>query len=316
MPNSPMPSLVPLAVVDASKRFGVVQALSGVSFEVGPGELIGLLGPNGAGKTTLIRAIAGRITLDSGMIQVLGAALMPNDARPTLGVVPQELAVYPLLTARENLEVFGRLYGVGPRDLDARVRWALDWSDLKDRASEPTKRFSGGMKRRLNIACGLMHQPSVLLLDEPTVGVDPQSRERIYEMLASLQREGMSIVLTTHHLEEAQDRCQRVLIIDRGRIVAAGTVPELVTRTLGRSRTLELTLASPIDQTAAIPEHVTVSDDRMALRSSISDTDVDRDVARVAVVAAAAGIAVRDIRLSGASLQDVFIALTGRELRE
>lgn len=307
---------VPLAIIDASKRFGAVQALSGVSFEVERGELVGLLGPNGAGKTTLIRAIAGRIALDAGTMRVFGRVLQPRDPRPALGVVPQELAVYPLLTARENLEVFGRLYGVSSGDLRARVAWALEWSDLKDRAHEPTRRFSGGMKRRLNIACSLMHRPSVLLLDEPTVGVDPQSRERIYEMLASLQRDGMSIVLTTHHLEEAQDRCQRVLIIDRGRIVAAGTVPELVAQTLGQSRTLELTLAGPIRQAAALPPDVSVSSDGVVLRASIHDTHVDRDVARVAAIASAAGLAVCDIKLSGASLQDVFIALTGRELRE
>ena len=147
--------------------------------------------------------------------------------------MPQELAVYPLLTARENLEVFGTLYGV-PRDrLAERVRWALDWADLADRASEPTRRFSGGMKRRLNIACSLIHRPAVLLLDEPTVGVDPQSRERIYEMLAALRRDGVSVLLTTHHLEEAQERCERILIIDHGRIVAAGSVASLVAQTLG-----------------------------------------------------------------------------------
>ena len=267
MDNSSL-AVVPLAVVDASKRFGAIQALSGVSFEVERGELIGLLGPNGAGKTTLIRAIAGRIALDSGTMRVFGAVLQPRDPRPALGVVPQELAVYPLLTARENLEVFGRLYGVEPGELRARVQWALEWSDLKDRAQEPTRRFSGGMKRRLNIACSLMHRPSVLLLDEPTVGVDPQSRERIYEMLAALQRDGMSIVLTTHHLEEAQDRCQRVLIIDHGRIVAAGTVPELVARTLGQSRTLELTLAGPLGDLASLPADVNVSGDRAVLRAA------------------------------------------------
>jgi ABC-2 type transport system ATP-binding protein len=316
MDTSSPPTAVPLSIADASKRFGAVQALSGVSFDVGPGELVGLLGPNGAGKTTLIRAIAGRITLDAGTMRVFGRELGPRDPRPALGVVPQELAVYPLLTARENLEVFGRLYGVAARDLPDRVAWALAWSDLKDRAAEPTKRFSGGMKRRLNIACSLMHRPSVLLLDEPTVGVDPQSRERIYEMLATLQREGLAVVLTTHHLEEAQDRCQRVLIIDHGRIVAAGTVPELVAQTLGGARTIELTLAGPLNPSVALPEDVTISDDRTVLRGRASDSHVDRDVARLAAIAASAGLGVQDVELSGASLQDVFIALTGRELRE
>jgi ABC-2 type transport system ATP-binding protein len=306
----------PLVVVDAARRFGAVQALDGVSLEVGRGELVGLLGPNGAGKTTLIRAIAGRIALDAGAVRVFGSALGPRDPRPALGVVPQELAVYPLLTARENLEVFGRLYGVRPADIRARVEWALEWADLADRAREPTKGFSGGMKRRLNIACGLMHAPSILLLDEPTVGVDPQSRERIYEMLGALQRDGMSIVLTTHHLEEAQDRCERILIIDRGRIAASGTVTELLARTLGQSRTLELALTTPFPPAASLPADVVLSPDRMTMRAAVSDVHVDRDVTRIAAAAGVAGCAVRDVRISGASLQDVFIALTGRELRE
>ena len=246
----------PLRVSGTRKRYGDVQALAGASFDVRTGELLGLLGPNGAGKTTLIKAIAGRVALDAGTIQLFGRTLARRDPRPELGVVPQELAVYPLLTARENLEVFGDLYGVKREELRDRVAWALEWADLKDRAREPIKGFSGGMKRRLNIACSLLHRPAVVLADEPTVGVDPQSRERIYEMLAALRASGISIVLTTHHLEEAEQRCERIVVIDAGRIVASGTLEELFAGTFGTSR----------------PPHAT--------------------------------------------LRDVFIALTGRELRE
>src|SRR5262245_36704999 len=190
-----------LSVEGAEKRFGSTVALAGASFAVRRAELVGLLGPNGAGKTTIIKAIAGRLRLDAGAIKLFGRGLTLDDRRPEIGVVPQELAVYPLLTARENLEVFGTLYGVSRSTLRESVEWALEESDWKDRAGEPVKRFSGGMKRRLNIACSLLHGPTLVLLDEPTVGVDPQSRERIYEMLAELQRQGVSIVLTTHHLE-------------------------------------------------------------------------------------------------------------------
>lgn len=218
----------PIHVTGARKRFGSTEALAGASFEMHRGELLGLLGPNGAGKTTMIRAIAGRVALDAGTISILGRAVSHRDPRPEIGVVPQELAVYPLLTARENLQVFGPLYGVAAQQLRERVDWALEWSDLKDRAQEKVKGFSGGMKRRLNIAIGLLHSPQVVLLDEPTVGVDPQSRERIYEMLAALQQSGVSVVLTTHHLEEAERRCERIVIIDHGRIVASGTVQELL----------------------------------------------------------------------------------------
>ena len=215
---------LPLEVAGARKKFGDVEALAGASFDVRPGELLGLLGPNGAGKTTVIKAIAGRLHLDAGTIRVFGRTVTPRDSRPDVGLVPQELAVYPLLTARENLEVFGTLYGVSKSELQRRVSWALEWSDLKDRSGEPVKRFSGGMKRRLNIACSLLHDPKLVLLDEPTVGVDPQSRERIYEMLSALRQAGVSIVLTTHHLEEAEQRCDRIVIIDKGRIVASGTL--------------------------------------------------------------------------------------------
>lgn len=217
-----------LEVQAAAKSFGATKALNGASFGVAPGELVGLLGPNGAGKTTMIKAIAGRLELDAGTIALFGRPVKRHDPRPDLGVVPQELAIYKLLTARENLEAFGSLYGVSGTALKERVDWALDWSGLDDRAKEPTKKFSGGMQRRLNIACSLLHKPKVLLLDEPTVGVDPQSRERIYDMLAALKRDGVSVVLTTHHLEEAERRCERVVIIDNGVTVASGTVAELL----------------------------------------------------------------------------------------
>jgi len=288
---------VPLMVRGAERRYGNVQALAGASFDVHRGELLGLLGPNGAGKTTMIKAIAGRLKLDAGTITLFGRALAREDKRPEIGVVPQEIALYPLLTARENLAAFGALYGVTGANLTERVNWALEWSDLKDRANEPTKRFSGGMKRRLNIAASLLHKPRLVLLDEPTVGVDPQSRERIYEMLASLQKSGVSIVLTTHHLEEAEQRCERLVIIDHGKIVASGTVNELLQTTLGTARTLKVTLADGRTLTADVQ-------------------NVGRDVAKVLTDVAAAGGDVTDMDLAGATLRDVFIALTGRELRE
>ncbi len=219
-----------LEVTGAVKAFGQTKALAGASFAVGHGELVGLLGPNGAGKTTMIKAIAGRVELDAGTIAMFGRELRRADPRPDLGVVPQELAIYKLLTARENLEAFGELSGVSGAALTERVEWALAWSGLDDRAKEPARKFSGGMQRRLNIACSLLHKPKLLLLDEPTVGVDPQSRERIYEMLAALKNDGVSVVLTTHHLEEAERRCERVVIIDNGAIVASGTVPDLISR--------------------------------------------------------------------------------------
>src|SRR5215203_4822779 len=232
-----------LSVTNARKSFGAVKALDGASLHLRKGELLGLLGPNGAGKTTLIRAIAGRVRLDSGEITLLGAPLGTGRTPPELGIVPQEIALYPLLTARENLAAFGELQGLSGPPLRSQIDWALERTGLADRASEPVKQFSGGMKRRLNIACGVLHRPRIVLLDEPTVGVDPQSRDRIYDMLAALTREGVSLLLTTHHLEEAEARCSRTVIIDHGRAIAEGTLPELVEQTVGRDRLVTLRLS-------------------------------------------------------------------------
>jgi ABC-2 type transport system ATP-binding protein len=309
-PSSP----APLVVEGAVKRYGKVEALAGASLTLRAGELVGLLGPNGAGKTTMINAIAGRAKLDAGAVRLFGRTLARGDKRPELGVVPQELAIYPLLTARENLEAFGRLYGVAGADLKTRVDWALEWSDLADRARESTKRFSGGMKRRLNIACGLVHQPAVVLLDEPTVGVDPQSRERIYEMLDALRRSGVTILLTTHHLEEAERRCERIVIIDRGKIVAAGTLHDLVASTLGTARTLRITLAQPLPAAAGVPAGAALDESRRTLTAQVQD--VGGEVTRLLSGVAGAHGDVIDLALAGSTLQDVFIKLTGRELRE
>jgi ABC-2 type transport system ATP-binding protein len=304
----------PIEVVDARKRFGPVDALAGASFHVKRGELVGLLGPNGAGKTTMIRAIAGRVALDAGEIRIFGRVVGPRDQRPEIGVVPQELAVYPLLTARENLEVFAKLYGVDDAAIKDRVDWALEWSDLKDRTRERVKGFSGGMKRRLNIAIGLLHGPKVVLLDEPTVGVDPQSRERIYEMLAGLLKSGVAVVLTTHHLEEAERRCERIVIIDHGKIVAAGTLGELLSRARAGGRTLTMVLDAEWPASVPVPGEYALSEDRRKVATDVHD--IGTDVASRIDGLRQHGVKVQDLSLEGASLQDVFIGLTGRELRE
>ena len=241
-----------LSVANARKSFGAVKALDGASLDLRKGELLALLGPNGAGKTTLIRAIAGRVRLDAGEIRLLGAPLAARRTPPELGIVPQEIALYPLLTARENMTAFGELQGLSGAALRSQVDWALERTGLADRASEPVKQFSGGMKRRLNIACGVLHRPRIVLLDEPTVGVDPQSRDRIYDMLADLASQGVSLLLTTHHLEEAEARCSRTVIIDHGKVIAEGTLADLVDRTVGRHRMVTLRLDAPLAKDIAV----------------------------------------------------------------
>jgi linearmycin/streptolysin S transport system ATP-binding protein len=301
-----------LTVTGARKKFGEVTALDGATFALREGELLALLGPNGAGKTTLIRAISRRVQLDAGEIQLFGRTLSGRKAPPELGIVPQEIAIYPALTARENLRTFARLQGVPPRDVPARIDWALAAIALEDRADEPIKTFSGGMKRRLNIACGVVHRPRVVLLDEPTVGVDPQSRERIYDMLAGLQRDGVSLLLTTHHLEEAEARCSRTLIIDHGRVIAGGSLSELVDQTIGRHRLVTLHLDRPV---GTLPAGAAAdNEDARVVRARVKD--VARDLPALLTAVSAAGADIQDVDVRGPSLQSVFIHLTGRELRE
>ena len=308
-----------LTVAGARTAFGSVTALDGASFELRQGELLALLGPNGAGKTTLIRAISGRVRLDAGEIRLFGRVLDGRRTPPELGIVPQEIALYPALSARENLDAFGRLQGLGGDDLRRQMAWVLDRTGLADRAGEPVRQFSGGMRRRLNIACGIMHRPRVVLLDEPTVGVDPQSRDRIYDMLSELAAGGVSLLLTTHHLEEAEARCARTVIIDHGRVIASGTLAELVDRTVGRHRLVSLRLDSAIDPPALAAMgngHSLEADAADSRLVRVSLGDVGAELPALLTRIHAAGRTVEDVEVRGPSLQAVFIHLTGRELRE
>ena len=308
-----------LQIREARKKFGAVTALDGASFELRQGELLALLGPNGAGKTTLIRAVAGRVKLDAGEVRLFDRIITCGRTPPELGIVPQEIALYPQLSARENLEIFGRLQGLRGAALAANVKWALERTALVDRQNDSVNQFSGGMRRRLNIACGVIHKPRVLLLDEPTVGVDPQSRDRIYDMLGELAREGVSLLLTTHHLEEAEARCSRTVIIDHGRVIAAGTLHELVEQTVGRHRLVTLRLDKPVSGASLALASGAASvevdpEDARVLRAKMHDVALDLPplLERVRQT----GHMVDDVEVRGPSLQSVFIHLTGRELRE
>jgi len=300
-----------LRIEGARKSFGSTEALRGLSLELREGEMLGLLGPNGAGKTTLIRALSGRVRLDGGRLSMFGRELSPGAERAGLGIVPQEIALYPLLTARENLEVFGSLQGLPPERLRERVAYALEWTGLIDRSRDPVRTFSGGMKRRLNLACGVLHEPRVVLLDEPTVGVDPQSREKIYDMLTGLREGGASLLVTTHYLEEAEARCERIVVIDHGVAIAQGTLPELVAHAGLSGRRVRLTLDRGL---AAAPPGLSLENGGGVLGATIAD--VGAELPGLLERVRAAGARVRDVEVRSASLQAVFLQLTGKELRE
>ncbi len=303
-----------LRIQNVVKTFGAKRALDGVSLELGRGACLGLLGPNGAGKTTLVRSIVGRVNVDSGVIDVLGSRAGSAEAKAKIGWVPQEIALYPALTARENLETFGTYSGLRGRELREAVDWCLKWSSLDDRANDRARTFSGGMKRRLNMAAGLVHRAPIVLLDEPTVGVDPQSRERIYEMIAQLREGGTSIIYTSHYMEEVERLCDRVAIIDLGKIIAEGTTTELMRQHFGGRAELVVHLES--DGAAVEPWIVGCNGARVNGEVRFPIGNAVEDVPAVLRSAVTAGVAVQDFSLRAPNLQALFLKLTGKDLRE
>lgn len=311
-----------LRVDSLKKRFRKLEAIREVSFRLNVRERLALLGPNGAGKTTLIRCLAGRTRPDSGTIELMGNRLPPTGGRELLGLVPQDIAIYGDLTTRENLTAFARFHGLSGAELRRRVDWALEWTGLADRHRELVGGFSGGMKRRVNLACGVMHSPTVLLLDEPTVGVDPQSRQRIFEMLDQLRDTGTSILLTTHHLDEAEQCCDRIVIMDHGRVIADGTLNELIESTIGGARHVRLKIDQPLRQPIAPwsvgPNQGTlVQDDSVdpcCLQTRVND--VAGQLPGLLQEISGAGYGVLNVEVHSPSLHDVFLHLTGQELRD
>lgn len=306
-------SALPLEIEGLVKRFGTLTAVAGISLKLDPGECLGLLGPNGAGKSTTIRAIVGRVLPDSGSIKIFGAQADTAEARAAMGWVPQELAVYPRLTCKENLAAFGRYHGLSGRQLAESVAWCLGWAALEDRAEDLAGKLSGGMKRRLNMAAGIIHKPKVVLMDEPTVGVDPQSRNRIFEMIEALGEHGTSVVYTTHYMEEAERLCDRIAIIDRGQIIALGRKEILIEKSFGSRSQVLARFAGTSDHIAMWVES---RGGRMA--EGIAEFSVERSVEIGALLESAAkdGLELEDVSLKRPNLESVFLHLTGRELRE
>ncbi len=309
---TPDPQL-PLRVEALVKHFGKIAALAGITLELRSGECLGILGPNGAGKSTLIRSIVGRVIPGGGTITVFGAPADSAAARKELGWIPQELALYPRLTCRENLQSFGRYHGLHGTDLDEAVERCLDWATLKDRANELVKNLSGGLKRRLNMAAGLIHQPRLMLMDEPTVGVDPQSRNHIFEMIEQLRSEGMSIIYTTHYMEEAERLCDRVAIVDHGQIIALGTHADLVATAFGSRSEVLARFAGASERIAT---WVAQRGGRAVNGAAQFTVEHPTEIAKLLDDSAQAGFELVDVALHKPNLESVFLHLTGRELRD
>src|ERR1700684_3959338 len=295
---------LPLAIEALVKRFGALTAVAGVSLEVRAGECLGLLGPNGAGKSTTIRAIVGRVIPDSGTITVFGARADSAQARAALGWVPQELAVYPRLTCKENLVAFGSYHGLSGKQLAESVAWCLEWAALQDRAGDLAGKLSGGMKRRLNMAAGIIQRPRVVLMDEPTVGVDPQSRNRIFEMIEALRDSGTAIVYTTHYMEEAERLCDRVAIIDHGRIIALGTHQALIQESFASRSEVLARFDGPLE---AIPSWAASRSGRIVDSSAAFAIDHPTEIAALLDSASSAGLQLVDVSLRRPNLESVFL---------
>ena len=301
-----------LALRGLGKDYGERTAVRAVDLDVQQGEILGLLGPNGAGKTTTISMACGVVTPSRGSVTIGGVVLAasPRVAKSKLGLVPQDLALYGELTARQNLAYFGALYGLHGARARERIDWALGVVGLRDRADEIVKQYSGGMQRRLNIAAGLLHRPELLILDEPTVGVDPQSRNHIFDTVRALRAGGMTVIYTTHYMEEVEALCDRVAIMDDGALVALGTLNELIAKYAGTGVSLEIAGDAEVAERAASP-HARVSRTGATLR-----VEPTGGLGAVITAIEAAGAVIARIESRQANLETAFLALTGRGLRD
>ena len=306
-----------LEVLDLHKRYGALTALDGVRFEVREGEMFGLLGPNGAGKTTLLSIISCLLDATSGEVVLDGkrVRLADREVRRLIGIVPQELAIYPELTARENLRFFGELYGVKGAELKRRVQRILAAIGLEERADDRASTFSGGMKRRLNLGAALVHEPRLLLLDEPTTGVDPQSRNHIFEEVRRLNAAGLTVVYTSHYMEEVQALCPRIGIMDHGRLVACDTLTNLLQQLHGLIRLRVTRVPPPLrERIKELPECRLREPDEQTLE--IECRDIQTTLIRLVAALSETQAELIGLETEEPNLERVFLHLTGRALRD
>ncbi len=308
-----------ITIEGLQKHYGDIKAVDGIDLEIQDGEIFGLLGPNGAGKTTMISMISGVLRPDSGRITFDGLNIWvePKKVKRNLGVVPQEIAVYEDLTAKDNLDFWGSLHGLRGPGLKKAVHEALERVGLQDRARDRVKTFSGGMKRRLNLCMGLLHHPQYLLLDEPTVGIDPQARLAILEIVREVAAAGTTVLYTTHYMEEAQELCDRIAIIDHGQILTIGTL-EALTRQSGESEMLKV--VGDFDEASANQRLSSISGLRLIrVEAGAVLAGIDASgpgLLEILPQVLESGLSIDDVSIQKPNLQSVFISLTGRELRD
>ncbi|NKE06480.1 MULTISPECIES: ATP-binding cassette domain-containing protein [Mesobacillus] len=310
-----------LKVKQLTKRFKEFEAVKNVSFSLQKGESYGLLGPNGAGKTTTIQMISGLFPPSSGYIQIAGIDMVrqPKQGQGLLGIVPQEIALYQQMSARENLSFWGRMYGLSGSHLQERIKEVLDIIGLTDRATEKVETFSGGMKRRVNIGAAILHNPELLIMDEPTVGIDPQSRSHILETVKRLNAEGMTVIYTSHYMEEVEYLCEKIGIMDQGEFITSGTISELRETIGDRSRiVMNFSGAPKIEnlKTAlalSIPENdLSVNHEELA----IFHKEPQKVLSELIQTVTGAGFEITSVEVVEPNLESVFLHLTGRSLRD
>jgi len=310
---------VAVRVENLHKYYKDVKAVQGTSFEIKQGEIFSLLGPNGAGKSTVISTLSCLLEPTRGEAWVMGHSILeqPQEVKSCLGVVPQEIALYPDLSARENLKFWGRMYGQRGRDLSQRVDEVLEVIGLSDRQNDKLETFSGGMKRRVNIGAALLHKPDLIIMDEPTVGIDPQSRRHILDNVKQLNEEGMTVLYTTHYMEEAQELSDHIAVMDRGKVIASGTHQELV-KIVGELDRIDLTASGPVDhllQTWSRMEGVEkVTSENGSLTLLARDSNLL--LPELFQTAAAADVKITSVDIQEPNLEAVFLHLTGRALRD
>lgn len=305
-----------LKINQLSKSFGNISALDNVTLEIQKGEFFGLLGPNGAGKTTLMNIIVGYLFADNGAISLNNQIMSYRDIslRQKIGYVPQEISLFQELSAYKNLLIFGELYGIKGKELDKEIDSVLELVQLSDRKKDKVKEFSGGMKRRLNLAASLLHDPPILLCDEPTVGVDPQSRNAIFNMLNQLNRKGKTIIYTTHYMEEAERLCSRLAIIDSGKIIATGSLIDLV-NLLDQRETIKIQKTNVTADKMELLEKIGSVNEHDFYYELLPNENFNQH-SKIYSSLESAGVPNQFINISRATLEDVFLNLTGRSLRD